>query len=1375
MTVVAETLEALFERENFHSPSDLLDDDSNVEAMDDRGQLCYDLSCQIQAAVKAGRKGSSFLSLRDALGERASAIAALVGPLMKDRVELDALLPATQDDAANQEVLENNTNMLTLTMSSVQASLLYAQLLSLPGALGSGLVDLEWLTALTAVVRRFSLESCGREKLLSSALPDRNNQSPSKSPPKKRSRATFRDIHWDEDEDEGTRSPANTTRELFQTCLQLCTAICSIPEQKEFTSWSSDAREVILDGLLIALGTAAALTAVEKEQCVQVVTTASHSLQSLFGHCQGRTTLQHEISVVVLRGLLHLLQLKEVLPNGEKGKMDAHSVANQTLQGIMEHLHQAPTTRARATRASRLSEATNHSPLRPQSTPREAATTPATEKKTPGRRRRTSLEGIGDIGAMMSPALKTRRGSAVSQAPRTSSKPGPVWSVFVGMLQKLTTTQGLERASARVPTVEAILCGVAGLPLVERAHFLRYLLKLVVSKVSLHRLVASEILGKVLVQDWLSSHNDDMVLVMYNPADDTGESQPETPSAVVPSEIEQSLPKELWKALQGRLMDKLAVVRARAASSIENVVSTQKDWLNDSLIESLRKRALRDETATVRRASCLALTQGLLVNSSYRTDPNILTLSELCQDGSLMVRNAAADSLTGLLEEVVDSKDTSTLLEQVWSTSVLPLVLDGEVSSKAALSLDRVIVTPILDQTDDTASAAAWRLLAQVANASGRQGASKGARQALQTGLQQLANDDGKRIHTALLKRGLQVAQSSLEDEDSDDAELIGVWCLLEALLSQEKSIPTMMKTLKRNQAGFAFLCGSTWKQMLTRFLKEASITLPVALRAALCVISKVSQGLDLETAQTTLVDMKEEISRLSFPPEVVASAVSVVVTLSIRIDAEEARNNATTWIKSTYDICENHLVDFAQSPDSSKLEPLVRTLFTVGELVMVGFSSETDGRDAAAKEQTATDLCGLHVKPSSRLQEMVQLLLAPNLPGRYGSTDTPPTIRAHAFIVLGKLCLRDERLAKNSLNVLARELHSSLEIKHPAVQSNALLVLGDLCVRYTNMADRYLPVMASCLQAGNVDPEKALLDNSSDASAVIRKHAVLLLSSLLLQDYIKWRGLLFHRFLVACSDSNEEVAFLAEQVLSGPLYERNPKLFFNNFVEALFVLNRCTAHPIYAAAANQGDGGSGIAVSFDGIYLNGELGRIRRTQMYDFLLNRLSDEEKIGITARLVKEVLAGAGSSEGDLGRVCQVASMSDLSPNLRGAWNVISDALAILNSKSMRVGKTAGSSDDDIEDPNLPNPNKQVTIAKKRLLTKISRKQLIEIVLPVLCNLRAKLQETHSPLLKDLMMYLVGIFKTYKEEVKEFLASDPTMLQEIEFDARQLAASE
>jgi condensin-2 complex subunit D3 len=325
------------------------------------------------------------------------------------------------------------------------------------------------------------------------------------------------------------------------------------------------------------------------------------------------------------------------------------------------------------------------------------------------------------------------------------------------------------------------------------------------------------------------------------------------------------------------------------------------------------------------------------------------------------------------------------------------------------------------------------------------------------------------------------------------------------------------------------------------------------------------------------------------------------------------------------------------------------------------------------------------------------------------------------------------------------------------------------------NLVDRYLPVMAACLQSGVTELGHAsIFDTTGDRTSLVRKHAVLLLSGLLLQDYIKWRGLLFQRFLVASADKDEGVGRLAEMTLCGPLLTKYPKLFFNNFVESLFVLNQCTAHPVYAAAASAGDNGGGITVGFDGIKLNGEAGKAERIHMYGMMLSKMSDEEKIGITARLSNEVLGAALKSDGDLSRVCNNRrSSSKASASDENAYNVLSDAFDVLTSPALQVGRASTRdtiNGEGIDDVGVESKAQHVAVAKDKLLSKISRKQLVEMVLPILCNLKATLQESCSPLLKDLMQYMVVIFRAYKAEVKEFLVNDPTLLQEVEYDARQ-----
>lgn len=765
------------------------------------------------------------------------------------------------------------------------------------------------------------------------------------------------------------------------------------------------------------------------------------------------------------------------------------------------------------------------------------------------------------------------------------------------------------------------------------------------------------------------------------------------------------------------------------------------------------------------------------------SENNIASLCDLCQDPSLLTRRAAAEALTILLEHYMDHSSMGSLLEQAWSSSVLPLTLDDDTSSKAIASFDRVIVTPILSSEDGDRVEVAWRLLAHVGNASGQQGSSKGSRQALEVGLKQMALEDQGRIYNHFARRTAMIAQKCLDEPEISEERVTGVWCLLEALLSQPEFIDTVMKALRRKPSpiDLSILCCTAWKRLLEKLAHTSAPWVIGTLRCSLNVLTKLAGGLDIEVARTTKEDIQSELIAMNLPNEVIGVAIGAMSALVCQVYGDSARVESRKWIKLTFQASEQELLSYVNEMRKGGSEHLmqkeqraVRAIFTVGELSMIGFlqddEQQTDSKQR--KEDDNDPLRGMHEKPTKALQQIIKTLLIPSLPGN-GNACTPSRIRAHAFTVLGKLCLRDEEMAKDSLNLFARELHPSNQDPNRAVQSNALIVLGDLCVRYTNMADRYLPVMASCLQAGASDPETSVFGDGVDSASIVRKHAVLLLSSLLLQDYIKWRGLLFHRFLVACSDENDQVAALAENVLSGPLNLRNPRLFFNHFVEAIFVLNKCTAHPIYKAAASHGDGGSGISVGFDGIHLNGEVGRIRRCRMYEFLLGKLSDEEKIGITARLAKEILGSAVESNGDLGRVCELSSSQNLDPRLRSAWNVLTDTLGILTSRSMKVGRMQ--EEDGLEDPNMPNAARQVSVAKTRLLSKISRKHLIEIVLPILCNLKGKMQASCSPLLKDLMKYLLEIFKNYRTEVREFLANDPTLLQEIEYDARKYAAEE
>jgi condensin-2 complex subunit D3 len=156
-------------------------------------------------------------------------------------------------------------------------------------------------------------------------------------------------------------------------------------------------------------------------------------------------------------------------------------------------------------------------------------------------------------------------------------------------------------------------------------------------------------------------------------------------------------------------------------------------------------------------------------------------------------------------------------------------------------------------------------------------------------------------------------------------------------------------------------------------------------------------------------------------------------------------------WIQSIFSESEKEISVYVQdearvSSFFGQTQPkILRALFSVGEVSMIGFKLDDDEK---------TSPLPLYLKPSKQLRELIQILVSGHLPGG-SQTEIPQSVRAHAFTVLGKFCLRDESLARESLIILAQELHPSTSNQSQSVQSNALLVMGDLCVRYTNMTDR--------------------------------------------------------------------------------------------------------------------------------------------------------------------------------------------------------------------------------------------------------------------------------------------------------------------------------
>uniref|UniRef100_A0A8C5E3Q1 Condensin complex subunit 1 C-terminal domain-containing protein n=1 Tax=Gouania willdenowi TaxID=441366 RepID=A0A8C5E3Q1_GOUWI len=357
---------------------------------------------------------------------------------------------------------------------------------------------------------------------------------------------------------------------------------------------------------------------------------------------------------------------------------------------------------------------------------------------------------------------------------------------------------------------------------------------------------------------------------------------------------------------------------------------------------------------------------------------------------------------------------------------------------------------------------------------------------------------------------------------------------------------------------------------------------------------------------------------------------------------------------------------------------------------------------------------------------------LPPSLPvSQFKMNSLSTRIRAHGVITLGKLCLQHEDLVSKYLPVFARELEVGSEV---AVRNNVVVVMCDLCVRYTNIVDHYIPNIAACLR---------------DTEAVIREQTLIMLTNLLQEEFVKWKGSLFFRYMVALVDSVPAIASLCEYCLIHLLLKKNPEMFSQHFIECIFYFNSYTKHKVYNKfPQNQRD-----EVRFS---LKGDVHREKRFRIYRFLLEHFTDAQRFNTCNKINQTVLAFFADEELPLD--------ADGTEILSETFKVLSLKEMKLQAISAPAGVAAG---EEPEEENMATMAKAVMqVAQKKLVSQVQKKSFIENTVPLIISLKNLLEKRRSPVLKELMAYVQVMMQEYRSEVKEFFAGDEQLAVEVEF---------
>ncbi|OQR94918.1 condensin-2 complex subunit D3 [Thraustotheca clavata] len=477
-------------------------------------------------------------------------------------------------------------------------------------------------------------------------------------------------------------------------------------------------------------------------------------------------------------------------------------------------------------------------------------------------------------------------------------------------------------------------------------------------------------------------------------------------------------------------------------------------------------------------------------------------------------------------------------------------------------------------------------------------------------------------------------------------------------------------------------------------------------LRVVCQVASKLSSAKNAELAS----GLHTALHAFSYPSNLIPVAIQGLNSI-----ATTHRNSKfSSWRSTLGQECENVLSRIVSSSSmiQSDVSTIERALETIGDIIILDLD-DTSNRLSQSQIQL--------------IQNFVLLRLSPSAP------ETPSAIRACGFIAIGKACLLDEQLAKKCIALFIRELQTS---PIEAIRSNILLVLGDLCSRFTSVVDVYVPTIAASM----LDP-----------SHLVRRNTLLLFSQLLLQDYVKWKDSLLHYFLRTLVDKNEEMISLAEHILSGPLLLKTPSLFTMKFVETIFVFNNLTTTSLTGIIA---------PAALKRLSLPGNPNFPKRLVIYRFLLNHMRDEQKLQVSMKLVTEVLEEV--VEGKLELTSDPKEIREDSVEM-----VLQDALILLSSPEIKLSLTK---DKEILDDGEGDTAQVMQAAKRNLLSKMSKKNFLENVVPVMIALKHKLQAKRSPVMRYLMHCIKELFSFYKTEITEILGADPQMAKEILYDLRQ-----
>ncbi|CAN0918138.1 Condensin-2 complex subunit CAP-D3 [Linum grandiflorum] len=744
-----------------------------------------------------------------------------------------------------------------------------------------------------------------------------------------------------------------------------------------------------------------------------------------------------------------------------------------------------------------------------------------------------------------------------------------------------------EKAEPRGLAVEAIMDIVKVMELSDQIVFVDYVVKMTNGKANLRLLAVDLILN--------------LLLLLKDPF-----------GLNLDGELKESWGFKCLEALIQRSSDSSALTRARALSNLAQMVGSlccdernhailrvamglgeAKGDKDENRIDDILRRRCMDEKANVRRSALLLVSKLTAILPGNLDGVVLKTMGMACSDPLVSIRKAA---LSALSQTFRTSTDESAIIE--WLHSVPRLIADNETSIQEEcenlfleLVLDRVskagndhgiqsssslshsevhdmgvekemeLLFPgvlVILKTICSGEVTPW--VKKICNSLGKK---KRLKAVIATSLQNIINTS----ESNWLRHSMSVDKWTAPP---------GAWLLLSEV-SAHVSKAVDWKFLHHHwQLLDKFGVGNEFNAEEDAPEHGSSINSNSVAWAGdrvflLQTISNVSVELPPEAAADLAHNLLKRIEDFSMHSTEVNAHVKALRTLCKRkaADPSEADALVIKWVHQVLSkaskILEKYITDNSRVNNENNF-----------------FTPPTKGSRKSKKAActsrllsevvTAVDTIGslVLVCPSADMNNVIPLLYTiitsgnsdpklSKLPGPLVPVkETAPSLYIQTWLTMGKICLADGKLAKDYIPLFVQELEKT---DLAPLRNNLVVTMADFCVRYTALVDCYIPKITKCLR---------------DPCELVRRQTFILLSRLLQRDYVKWRGVLFLRFLLALVDESEKIRQLADFLFGNILKVKAPLLAYNSFVEAVYVLNDCDAH---TGSKNTGTGGRQFSI----------------------------------------------------------------------------------------------------------------------------------------------------------------------------------------------------